>query len=105
MTPTILALTAILLAAEPPTSPSDIDTKPMRKPHPLAPSLPQLTDEEENKLDDTINRFIKADAGQAKTEDAKQAGATSTPSAPRRFRRSSAVLTAPPNSITAAQRS
>jgi hypothetical protein len=70
MTPMVLALTAILLAADPP---SDSDTKPMRKPHPLAPSLPQLTDEEEAKLDDIINRFIKADAGMAKGEDAKQA--------------------------------
>ena len=91
MTPTILALTAILLAAEPPTSPSDIDTKPMRKPHPLAPSLNQLTAEEEDKLDDVINRFIKADAGQAKTEDAKQArrdfdalGPEAIPAAPAR---------------------
>ena len=33
-----------------------------------------MTDEEENKLDDTINRFIKADAGQAKTEDADPSG-------------------------------
>ncbi len=70
MTPTILALTAILLAAEPP---ADSEAKPMRKPHPLAPSLPQLTDEEESKLDDIINRFIKTDAGQSKTEDAQQA--------------------------------
>ena len=34
-----------------------------RKPHPLAPSLPQLSDEEEAKLDDIIDRFIRADIG------------------------------------------
>lgn len=70
MMPTILALTAILCAADPP---ADTDTKPMRKPHPLAPSLPELTKEEEDKNDDIINRFIKADSGQTKGEEAKQA--------------------------------
>jgi hypothetical protein len=68
MTPTILALTAVLFAADPVP-----DTKPMRKPHPLAPSLPELTKEEEEKLDDIINRFIKADTGQLQGEEAKQA--------------------------------
>src|SRR6516162_845753 len=59
MTPTVLALTAVLFAADPAP-----DAKPMRKPHPLAPSLPELTKEEEEKLDDIINRFIRADTGQ-----------------------------------------
>src|SRR5437868_815406 len=43
-----LVVTACLGADEP------TDSKPMRKPHPLAPSLPQLTSEEEDKLDDVI---------------------------------------------------
>src|SRR5271166_1206537 len=40
-----------------------MDTKPVRKPHPFAPSLPQLTGDEEDKLDDIINRFMEADIG------------------------------------------
>src|SRR5437660_1648086 len=55
MTPTLLTLTVLLLV------PSDSETP--RKPHPFAPSLPQLTDEEEDKLDDIINRFILHDSG------------------------------------------
>jgi hypothetical protein len=68
MTPTVLALTAVLLAADPTP-----DAKPMRKPHPLAPSLPELTKEEEEKLDDIINRFIRADIGGLQGEEGKQA--------------------------------
>jgi hypothetical protein len=64
MTPTVLALTALLIAADP---------TPMRKPHPLAPSLNQLTEEEEDKIDEIINRFIKGDTGQLVGEEAKQA--------------------------------
>lgn len=68
MTPTILTLTALLFAADPTPEPT-----PTRKPHPLAPSLNQLTDEEEAKVDEVINRFIKADTGQLRGEEAKQA--------------------------------
>jgi hypothetical protein len=68
MIPTALALTAFLFATDPTP-----DTSPMRKPHPLAPSLNQLSDEEEAKTDEIINRFIKADTGQLKGEEAKQA--------------------------------
>ena len=70
MTPLALTLTALLFAADPP---ADAATRPMRKPHPLAPSLNQLTSEEEDKLDDVINRFIRADAGMSKSDEAKQA--------------------------------
>jgi hypothetical protein len=52
-----LVFTGIVAADEP------MDTKPMRKPHPFAPSLPQLTGDEEDKLDDIINRFMEADIG------------------------------------------
>jgi hypothetical protein len=52
---TTLLLTAVLLF------PGDED--PPRKPHPLAPSLPALTREEEDKLDRTIDRFIQYDTG------------------------------------------
>jgi hypothetical protein len=43
-----------------------------RKPNPLAPSLPQLTEEEENRLDETINRFIDYDSGKLRDGDGKQ---------------------------------
>jgi hypothetical protein len=56
MTPTLLTLAlAAALSA---------DADPPRKPNPLAPSLPLLTDEEEERLDAIINRFIEADTGQ-----------------------------------------
>src|SRR5262245_53090423 len=35
-----------------------------RKPHPLVPSLPLLPREEEDRLDDIVNRFILFDIGQ-----------------------------------------
>jgi hypothetical protein len=35
-----------------------------RKPHPLVPSLPLLPREEEDRLDDIVNRFIQFDLGQ-----------------------------------------
>jgi hypothetical protein len=62
-----LALTAVL-AADPPDK---SDTP--RKPNPFAPSLPELTKEEEDKLDDLIDRVLKADTGQIKGDDAKAA--------------------------------
>jgi hypothetical protein len=58
-----LALVAVLLA----------DTDKPRKPNPLAPSLNQLTDEEEDRLDAIINRFIDADCGKLRGDDYKQA--------------------------------
>jgi hypothetical protein len=42
------------------------------KRNPLAPSLPQLSDEEENRLDETINRFIDYDSGKLRDGDGKQ---------------------------------
>lgn len=44
-----------------------------RKPNPFAPSLPELTEEEEDKLDKVIDRFIQQDLGQLRGEDAKKA--------------------------------
>jgi hypothetical protein len=58
-----LALAAVLSA----------DTDSPRKPNPLAPSLPLLTDEEEDKLDAVIDRFIDADTGKLKGDDYKAA--------------------------------
>src|SRR4051812_31200629 len=49
---------AALLAADPAPRPEAT-----RQPHPLAPSLPQLTEEEEGELDRIIDRFILYDTG------------------------------------------
>jgi hypothetical protein len=65
MSTTFLTLAlATLLSGDPETP---------RKPNPLAPSLPQLTDEEEEKLDAVIDRFIKADVGDLHGEEYKKA--------------------------------
>ncbi|MBY0525982.1 MAG: hypothetical protein K2R98_21490 [Gemmataceae bacterium] len=44
-----------------------------RKPHPFAPSLPLLTDEEEAKIDRIIDRFILFDTGKLTGEEGKKA--------------------------------
>ena len=65
MTTTFLTLAlAAVMSADPETP---------RKPNPLAPSLPLLTDEEEEKLDGIINRFIDADIGKLQGDDYKTA--------------------------------
>jgi hypothetical protein len=43
------------------------------EPNPLAPSLPELTREEEDQLDDVINRFIQFDTGQLRGDEGKKA--------------------------------
>jgi hypothetical protein len=68
MTTALLTLTlTTLLAGDPPST-----TKP-REPNPFAPSLPLLTDEEEARLDEIIDRFIKYDSGQLAGADARKA--------------------------------
>jgi len=70
MTPTILTLTvALLLPGEPPSKNKYAD----RLPHPFAPSLPQLTDEEEEQIDGVIERFIQQDIGKLRGAEAKRA--------------------------------
>src|SRR5262245_51018666 len=44
-----------------------------RKPHPLAPSLPQLSEAEEEQLDQIIERFIQTDIGKLRGDEAKRA--------------------------------
>jgi hypothetical protein len=44
-----------------------------RENHPLAPSLPLLSDREEEKIDNTIDRFIQYDMGQLRGEEGKKA--------------------------------
>jgi hypothetical protein len=63
----VLIVTSLLLAA---------DKGPAHRgfePNPLAPSLPELTREEEDQLDEIINRFIKYDIGQLRNEEGKKA--------------------------------
>jgi hypothetical protein len=66
MTP-LLTLTLAVLAADPPAP----DTP--RKPSAYAPSLPQLTKEEEEKYDQIIDRFIQADVGLLRGAEARDA--------------------------------
>lgn len=48
------------------------DSEP-RRPHPLAPSIPLLSQEEYAQIDRVIDRFIQADIGELKGQDAKKA--------------------------------
>ncbi len=57
---------ALLLGADP-------DAKAPRERSPIAASLPLLTEEEERKHDDVIDRFLKQDIGLLKGDDAKKA--------------------------------
>jgi hypothetical protein len=59
----------VLLGADP--APKETGTP--RKPHPLAPSLPELTDKEEAAIDRIIDRFIQADTGKLGGAEAKSA--------------------------------
>jgi hypothetical protein len=62
---TLLSLALAALLSGDPDAP--------RKPNPLAPSLPLLTDEEEDRLDAVIDRFIDADIGRLTGTEAKKA--------------------------------
>src|SRR6266849_793654 len=44
-----------------------------RESHPLAPSLPHLTEKEEEKVDDALDRFIQYDMGQLRGEEGRKA--------------------------------
>ena len=59
----------VMLGADP--APKDSGTP--RKPNPLAPSLPELTDKEEAEIDKIVDRFIQADTGKLGGADAKEA--------------------------------
>ncbi len=48
-------------------------TEKPRESHPLAPSLPLLTEKEEEKIDETIDRFIQQDMGQLRGEEGRKA--------------------------------
>jgi hypothetical protein len=68
MTPMLILTVAILVPGDLP-SPS-LSARP---PNPFAPSLPQLTDAEEDQLDRVIDRFIDFDAGRLPGSEGKQA--------------------------------
>jgi hypothetical protein len=69
MTATLLSLTlALSICSDPPKN-----SETPRKPNPFAPSLPLLSEEEENDRDRIINRFIQADIGKLRGTDAKKA--------------------------------
>ena len=65
MSSTLLILLTVPLLSAPPGGPA--------QPNPLAPSLPQLTEEEEDRLDALIDRFIDADIGKVTGQQARLA--------------------------------
>jgi hypothetical protein len=69
MTATLYAAAAAALLA------AQADPDRPRGPHPFAPSLPELTDEEERRLDEVIDRFIRFDTGRLPGEAGRQAKA------------------------------
>lgn len=81
-----------------------------RKPHPFAPSLPELTEEEEKKLDAIIDRFILYDTGRLRGEEGLQAarefaklGPESIPALIRGINRSAAINNSCPVTVIAAK--
>jgi hypothetical protein len=69
MTSTLLSLVFVLLPADPPTTPE----KERPKRSPIAPSLPYLNNEEEEKIDKIIDRFILFDTGRLAGAEGQQA--------------------------------
>jgi hypothetical protein len=68
MTAVLYSLTTAVVMLAPPDK-----TDTPRRPNPFAPSLPELTKEEEDKIDAVVDQMIKADTGKLKGNDAKQA--------------------------------
>lgn len=68
-----IALGLFLLAGEPPELGKKAGDTSRPKPHPLAPSLHETTDADEEKFDRIVERFTLYDIGQLKGEDGKQA--------------------------------
>jgi hypothetical protein len=62
-----LSLTIVFVLA------GDPDGGALRERSPYGPSLPRLTDAEEQKIEDTIERFLRQDIGQLKGEEARRA--------------------------------
>jgi hypothetical protein len=66
---TLLTLTLCLVVS----GDDPVRSKEERKPSAIAPSLPALTDEEEDKFDEIINNFILVDTGKLRGEEGKKA--------------------------------
>ncbi len=79
MTSTVLTLTLVLFAAEPEKTP--------RKPSGIAPSLPALTREQEDKLDEIVNRLILSDIGRLHGAEARKAVKEFEGSSPKPYQR------------------
>ncbi len=73
MIPIAIQLVASLFLCGDPEPIRSADGTTPRKPHPFAPSLPETTKQEEDKFDKIIDRFIQADIGKIKGDEAKQA--------------------------------
>lgn len=73
MTLLALAIVGFMVAAGPPDEGRSSDGMTPRRSHPLAPSLPETTDEEEKRFDQIIDRFILADTGRLSGTEAQQA--------------------------------
>jgi hypothetical protein len=69
MTPTLWAVTIVLLIPADPAGKTDSPSKP----NPFAPSLRLLSEDEEKDLDRVIDRFILVDTGKLRGDEAKQA--------------------------------
>ena len=69
MTTTLLSLVLTVFAAEP--TPPPAKERPKRSP--IAPSLPYLTNDEEDKLDRVVDRFIQFDIGRLPGAEGQQA--------------------------------
>ncbi len=70
MTPALLSLALFAVAASEPAATTKDRPRP---PSDIAPSLPRLTKEEEEKFDRIIDRFILADTGRLRGAEAKEA--------------------------------
>lgn len=92
-------------SAQIPTEPA-----PKRNPHPLAPSIPELTEEEEKKLDEVVDRFILFDTGKLRGAEGQQAyrdfanlGPEAIPALLRGLNRSAAINHSCPVTVIAAK--
>jgi hypothetical protein len=76
MAATLFACAVALLPAadpQPPKTGTIDNTQTPRKPHPLAPSLPELSEDEEKQIEAVIDRFIAADTGKLQGPEARKA--------------------------------
>jgi hypothetical protein len=76
MSATLFACAVALLPVADPQAPQTgtiNNSQTPRKPNPLAPSLPELSEDEEKKIEAIIDRFIEADTGKLHGPEARKA--------------------------------